>query len=137
LEECENARLTGGERQLPTVEYGTRSSVSSSRTLSQPSHGERATKRIAGTPKRKYFGIVKMNDLRTLHQACPFRPFAIHTANGRTFPIPHSEFLAYDPEGTTAVAFRTNHTFSVLDIELITELEILPRNGKSKPRAKK
>ena len=79
---------------------------------------------------------MKMEDLRTLHQARPFRPFAIHTADGGRFPIPHSEFLAYDPEGTTAVAFRTNHTFSVLDLELITELEILPRNGKSKRRAK-
>jgi len=79
---------------------------------------------------------MKMEDLRTLHQARPFRPFAIHTADGRRLPIPHSEFLAYDPEGTTAVAFRTNHTFSVLDLELITELEILPRNGKSKRRAK-
>ena len=80
---------------------------------------------------------MRIEDLKTLHQARPFRPFAIHTADGRAFPIPHSELLAYDPEGTTAVAFRTNHTFSVLDLELITELEILPFNGKTKRRAKK
>ena len=80
---------------------------------------------------------MKMEDLRTSHQARPFRPFAIHTADGRTFPIPQSEFLAYDPEGSTAVAFRTDHKFSVLDLELVTELEILPRNGKKKRSAVK
>ena len=72
-----------------------------------------------------------------MHQARPFRPFAIHTADGSIFPIPHSEFLAYNPEGTTLVAFRTNQTFSILDLDLVTELEILPVNGKSKRRAKK
>ncbi len=80
---------------------------------------------------------MKMEDLQTIHQARPFRPFAIHTADGRTFPVPHSEFLAYDPEGTTAVAFRTNHTFSVLDLTLVTELEILSDNGKKKRRTEK
>lgn len=72
-----------------------------------------------------------------MHQARPFRPFAIHTADGRKFPIPLNEFLAYDPEGTTIVAFRTNHTFSILDLDLVTELEVLPANGKSKGRTKK
>ena len=80
---------------------------------------------------------MRIEELRTLHQARPFRPFAIHTADGRKFPIPHSEFLAYDPGGAMVVALRTNHTFSILDIELITELEVLPRNGKTKRRARK
>ncbi|MHB8522918.1 MAG: hypothetical protein ACYDH9_19455 [Limisphaerales bacterium] len=79
---------------------------------------------------------MKIEELRALHHARPFRPFAIHTADGRTFPIPHSEFLAYDPEGTTIVAMRTNRTFSILDLDLVTELELLPANGKSKRRAK-
>ena len=78
-----------------------------------------------------------VGELRTLHHARPFRPFAIHTADGRAFPIPHSEFLAYDPAGTTLVAMRTNHTFSILDIRLVTELELLPRNGRPRRRAKK
>ncbi len=84
-----------------------------------------------------YRKSMKMENLRTLHQARPFRPFAIHTADGGKFPIPHSEFLAYDPEGTMVVALRTNHTVSILDLDLITELEILPSNGKTKRRARK
>ncbi len=79
---------------------------------------------------------MRIDDVRTMHQARPFRPFAIHTAEGRIFPVPHSEFLAYDPEGTTLVVFRTNRTFSVLDAGLITELEVLPSNGKARRRPK-
>ncbi|PWU09339.1 MAG: hypothetical protein C5B50_27590 [Verrucomicrobia bacterium] len=78
-----------------------------------------------------------MEDVQTLHQARPFRPFAIHTADGRTFPIPHNEFLAYDPDGATLVAFRPNRTFSVLDLALITELELLAQNGKKKGRSRR
>ena len=80
---------------------------------------------------------MRIEELRTLHQAQPFRPFAIHTADGRTFPIPHSEFLAYDQEGVTVVALRNDHTFSILDLDLVTELEVLPANGKSKRRSRK
>jgi hypothetical protein len=80
---------------------------------------------------------VKIERLRALHQARPFRPFAIHTADGRTFPVPHSEFLAYDPEGATIIALRTDHTFSILDLDLLTELEVLPRNGRTRRRIKK
>ncbi len=72
-----------------------------------------------------------------MHLARPFRPFAIHTADGGNFPIPHSEFLAYDPEGTTGVAFRVNGAFSILDLDLVTELETLPANGKTKRRGER
>src|SRR5882672_11460939 len=54
---------------------------------------------------------MRIEELRTLHQARPFRPFAIHTADGRTFPIRHCEFLAYDQEGLTVVALQNDHTF--------------------------
>lgn len=80
---------------------------------------------------------MKIEDLRTLHQARPFRPFAIHTADGRTFPIPHSEFLAYDPDGSTIVALRASDSFSVLDLGLVTELEILPERAKSRRGTRK
>ena len=80
---------------------------------------------------------MNLENLRELHQARPFRPFAIHMSDGRTFEIPHSEFLAYHLESEMAVvALRTNRTFSVLDLSQITELEILPRNGKKKKTEK-
>ena len=80
---------------------------------------------------------MKIEELRSLHQACPFRPFVIHMADGRTFSIPHNEFLAYDQDGGMLVALRNDHTFSILDLDLVTELELLPANGKTKGRGKK
>jgi hypothetical protein len=80
---------------------------------------------------------MKIEELRSLHQARPFQPFAIHLADGRTLPIPHNEFLAYDQDGGMLVALRNDHTFSILDLDLITELEVLPANGKSKRQGKK
>jgi hypothetical protein len=35
------------------------------------------------------------------------------------------------------VALRNDHTFSILDLDLVTELELLPANGKTKGRGKK
>jgi hypothetical protein len=70
-----------------------------------------------------------IENLRTLHQARPFRPFAIHAADGRSFPVPQNEFLAYDPEGHTILALRTDGTFSILDLSLVTELEVLPNQA--------
>ena len=76
---------------------------------------------------------MKIEQLRKMHQARPFRPFAIHTADGGAFPVPHPEFLAYAPgKGTIVIVLRTNDTWSVLDLDLITELEALPPNGRKK-----
>lgn len=72
-----------------------------------------------------------IENLRRLYQARPFRPFAIHAADGRVFPVPHAEFLAYDPEGRTIVALRSDGTFSILDLSLITELEVLASDAGS------
>lgn len=60
-----------------------------------------------------------------MHQARPFRPFAIHAADGRAFAVPHNEFLACDPDGRGIVALRSDGMFSVLDLLLVTELEVL------------
>ena len=80
---------------------------------------------------------MKMDEIQKAHQARPFRPFAIHMADGRVLTIPHNEFLAYNPEGDSLVAYQPGDSFSVLDLALITELEMLPASGKSKGRGKK
>ena len=80
---------------------------------------------------------MKIEELRSLHQARPFQPFAIHTADGRILPIPHSEFLAYNQDGGMVGALCADRTFSILDLNLVTDLERLPANGKSKTRGKK
>lgn len=38
-------------------------------------------------------------EIRAYLQAVPFRPFAIHTSDGRSFRVQHPDFLTVTPRG--------------------------------------
>ena len=63
--------------------------------------------------------------LKNAHSASPFRPFTIHMGDGRSFRVDHPEFLARSPTGRTVVVYsHSDNAFSVLDLLLMTELEV-------------
>src|SRR5437667_90308 len=62
--------------------------------------------------------------LRTLREANPFRPFIIHLADGRTFSVPHRDFVSQSPSGRTIIIYQANDSFSIVDLFLVTELEV-------------
>ncbi len=68
------------------------------------------------------------DNLRKLHCAEPFRPFRVHLADGRHFDIHHPEFLAYTPKGRTAIIMRLDDSFEIINLLLVSSLEVL--NGK-------
>jgi hypothetical protein len=59
----------------------------------------------------------------TLHLQ-PFRPFTIRMADGRTFPVSHPDFVAQSPSGRTVIVFQPDESYSVLDLLLMTELQV-------------
>lgn len=59
----------------------------------------------------------------TLHLQ-PFRPFTIRMADGRSFPVTHPDFVAQSPSGRTVIVFQQDESYSVLDLLLMTELQI-------------
>ncbi len=61
--------------------------------------------------------------LRAAHRATPFRPFTIHMTDGRSFHIPHPDFLFMTPTGRTVIVCQENDDFSILDLLLMTEIE--------------
>ena len=65
-----------------------------------------------------------VEQLRIVHQANPFRPFTIHTGDGRAFLVRHRDFLSRSPSGRTVVVHQDDESFSVLDLLLMTELEV-------------
>jgi hypothetical protein len=67
-----------------------------------------------------------VEQLRNVHQAKPFRPFTIHLGDGRSFRVDHPEFLSRSPSGRTIVVHQPDESFSVLDMLLVTELEVHP-----------
>jgi hypothetical protein len=59
----------------------------------------------------------------TLHQQ-PFRPFTIRMADGRAFEVVHRDFVALSPAGRTVIVFQRDETYSVLDLLLMSELQV-------------
>ncbi|MCI0683972.1 MAG: hypothetical protein L0Y71_17835 [Gemmataceae bacterium] len=76
-----------------------------------------------------------IEQLRSAYQAQPFRPFIIHLADGREIPVVHREFMLTVPSGRTIVVCQPDDTLNVIDLLLITDLEIKPSaNGARKRR---
>lgn len=59
----------------------------------------------------------------TLHQQ-PFLPFTVRMADGRAFEIAHRDFVALSPSGRTVIVFQTDESYSVLDLLLMSELQV-------------
>jgi hypothetical protein len=62
--------------------------------------------------------------LRAMRDANPFRPFTIHLADGRSLAVRHRDFVSQSPGGRTIIVFRSDETFSVVDLHVVTELAI-------------
>jgi hypothetical protein len=66
----------------------------------------------------------------TLHQT-PFQPFIIRMADGRAFEVQHRDFVSRSPSGRTVIVHHENENYSVLDLLLMSELEVQGANGRS------
>ena len=65
---------------------------------------------------------------RELWKAIPFRPFAIHLADGRALAVRHPEMTAPSRGGRTVVVYNEEQVFEVVDLLLVVSLRPL-RNG--------
>lgn len=72
-----------------------------------------------------------IEQLRQMHQARPFAPFDIHLADGRSLPVTHPEFLAFNSVGRTISVGLDSGVFEFVDLLLVTSLR--PRSNGSKP----
>jgi len=69
--------------------------------------------------------------LRQTREAMPFRPFVIHLADGRSFRVPHRDYMSISPAGRTVIVYGAGEAFDVLDIMLVTGLAV--EDGVPKP----
>ena len=67
---------------------------------------------------------MKISELQKLYDAEPFRPFLIHMADGRKIPVKHREFMALSPSGRTAYVYQLNDDSDIIDVALVTALEL-------------
>ena len=75
------------------------------------------------------------DQLRNHWRAEPFKPFVIHLADGRNIPVAHPEFLSRSPSGRTIIVHQPDESFNVIDLLLVTDLEVSP-NGHGKRRGR-
>ena len=52
----------------------------------------------------------------------PFRPFTFMMADGRSLPVRHPDFVAFNPRGRTCVVIDENDGFDIVDLLLVSSL---------------
>jgi hypothetical protein len=50
--------------------------------------------------------------------------------DGRSFEVPHPDFVAHTPTGRTVIVVHPDDNYSVLDLLLMSELEVQAANGR-------
>jgi len=71
--------------------------------------------------------------VRELSKAQPFQKFTMHLADGRQIPVLDRELLLISPSGRTAVVLQPDDSMNIVDLLLVTDLEII-RNGSGRRR---
>ena len=79
---------------------------------------------------------MRADEIRKLLHARPFRAFVIHVADGGRLVVKHEDFVALSPTGRTMIVYRPGPAddYEVVDLMLVTRLELSARNGAKKPR---
>ena len=65
-----------------------------------------------------------IEQMRRLYEAKPFRSFVIHLADGRHIAVHHPEFMASSPSGRTVIVYQPDDSFNIIDLLLVTDLEV-------------
>lgn len=73
--------------------------------------------------------------IKELYNAQPFQPFVLHLADGREIPVHHREFIMAAPSGRTLIVCQPDDTLNIIDMLLVTDVEMnLSRNGSRRRR---
>jgi hypothetical protein len=73
-----------------------------------------------------------IEQIRAVIQHKPFQPFVIHLADGRHVSVTSPEFIMAIPTGRTIVVGQPDGLYHILDLLLVTGLEVrtAPSDGK-------
>jgi hypothetical protein len=77
---------------------------------------------------------MKVDKIREALHAQPFRPSWIHLADGGRIPVQHEDFVAIEPAGREAIVYMADSTHEIVDVALITRLEVQGADGTTRRR---
>ena len=72
---------------------------------------------------------MKIEKIRAVLRAEPFRPFWIHLADGGRLAVKHEDFVALEPAGREIIVYQPDNSHQIVDVMLVTRLEFQARNG--------
>jgi hypothetical protein len=72
-----------------------------------------------------------IEQVRNLYDTRPFRPFVLHLADGRQVPVVHREFIMTVPSGRTVIICQLDDTLNIVDLLLVTDIELAPSSSVS------
>lgn len=72
---------------------------------------------------------MKIEKIREALHTQPFRPFWIHLADGGRLLVEHEDFVAVAPSGRELVVFQADDSHQVVDVPLVTRLEVKAPTG--------
>ena len=76
-----------------------------------------------------------VDQLRKVCASQPFKPFEMRLADARRIPVMHREFIVAVPSGRTVIVVQPDDTVNIIDLLLVTDLELRPSaNGSRKRR---
>ena len=75
-----------------------------------------------------------VEQLRAAYNSQPFRPFTMHLADGREVPVVSREFIMTVPSGRTVVVCQPDDTLNIVDLLLVTDLEMKSTSNGSRKR---
>lgn len=70
-------------------------------------------------------------ELREVIKAQPFQPFTLGLADGRIIPVPHIDYISLSPGGWTAIIWKDQGGYFLVDVASVTALEV---QGAHKPK---
>jgi hypothetical protein len=77
------------------------------------------------------------DQMRKAIHAEPFRPFTIHMADGRSYKVPHREFISQSPGGRVVMLWDEMDAASIIDLLLVVEIRTeLANPGKGSKRTR-
>ena len=67
-----------------------------------------------------------LEELRSVANAQPFRPFVIHLTDGREVPVVHPEIVTTVPSGETILVHQPDNTIDIIDLPQVMRVELMP-----------
>jgi hypothetical protein len=70
--------------------------------------------------------VMAPDEIRQKITAVPFRPFTLHTADGRAIPVHARDFILVSPRGMTVDVYQPDDRHDILDTIQITGISFDP-----------